>query len=162
MVIALASNANPQATLTRALFVFAFAVLATLASSLAHAAKPEVFSHKGFAIRGYDPVAYFTDAKPVKGERAHQLDWNGTTWLFASAENKAKSMATPEAFAPQYGGYCAFAVAKGYTASIDPDAWHVTDGKLYLNYSKGVQRKWMKDVPGNIAKGDKNWPKVLN
>jgi len=69
--------------------------------------------------------------------------------------------AGPAAYAPQYGGYCAWAVSQGYTASTDPHAWRIVDGKLYLNYSKGVQKRWQQDIPGNIAKGDANWPKVL-
>jgi hypothetical protein len=84
--------------------------------------------------------------------------WQGTTWIFASAENRDRFQADPERYAPQYGGYCAYAVSKGHTASIDPKAWTIVDGKLYLNYSKGVKKKWEQDVPGNIVKADKNWP----
>jgi len=113
------------------------------------------------AVSGYDPVAYFNEGKPVEGRSEHELEWNGATWRFASAENLAAFEADPEAYAPQYGGYCAWAVSQGYTASTDPTAWRIVDGKLYLNYSRGVQRRWETDVPGNITKADANWPKVL-
>jgi len=113
------------------------------------------------AVSGYDPVAYFTDGKPVEGRDDHELEWNGATWRFSSAENLNSFKSGPEAYAPQYGGYCAWAVSQGYTASSDPQAWRIADGKLYLNYSKGVQKTWARDVPGNIAKADANWPKVL-
>ncbi len=113
------------------------------------------------AVSGYDAVAYFKEGQPVEGRSDHEFEWNGATWRFANAENLAAFKADPEAFAPQYGGYCAWAVSQGYTASTDPTAWRIVDGKLYLNYSHGVQGQWEQDVPGNIAKGDANWPKVL-
>ncbi len=113
------------------------------------------------AVSGYDPVAYFKAGNPVEGSAKHELKWNGATWRFASAANLAAFKANPQKFAPQYGGYCAWAVSQGYTASTDPTAWRIVDNKLYLNYSHGVQRQWEEDIPGNIAKGDKNWPKVL-
>ena len=115
----------------------------------------------GKAIKGYDPVAYFTEGKPVKGDGDYSLKWNGATWNFSSAENLRAFTDNPEQYAPQYGGYCAWAVSQGYTAKIDPDAWTVHDGKLYLNYSTGVRSQWLQDVPGNVAKGDKNWPGLL-
>ncbi len=114
------------------------------------------------AVSGHDPVAYFKEGKPVEGSSEHELEWNGATWRFSSAANLAAFEADPEAYAPQYGGYCAWAVSQGYTASTDPTAWRIVDGKLYLNYSLGVQRRWEKDIPGNIAKADTNWPKVLD
>ena len=114
----------------------------------------------GLAIEGYDPVAYFTQAKPVEGKSAHEVEWKGATWRFADAPNRDLFTEAPEKYAPQYGGYCAWAVSQGYTAKIDPAAWRVVDGKLYLNYSKGVQRQWESDVAGNIAKADANWPEI--
>lgn len=115
----------------------------------------------GVAIKGYDPVAYFTAAKPVKGESGFTFDWNGATWRFASAAHRDTFKAAPEKYAPQFGGYCAWAVSQGYTAGIDPAAWKIVNGKLYLNYSPEVQKKWERDVPGNIAKAEVNWPKLL-
>ncbi len=115
----------------------------------------------GLAIRGTDPVAYFTQGGPVAGNAEYSYTWNNATWQFASAENRDLFAANPEQYAPQYGGFCAWAVSQGYTASIDPNAWRIVDGKLYLNYSRGVQRTWERDIPGNISKGDANWPGVL-
>ncbi len=117
-----------------------------------------VFSHRGKAIRGYDPVAYFTEGRPVEGSGEFTAEWMGATWRFASAANRDAFQADPGRYAPQYGGYCAWAVSQGYTASIDPEAWRIVGDKLYLNYSKSVQGRWEKDIPGNIAKGDRNWP----
>lgn len=115
----------------------------------------------GVAVGGYDPVAYFTVGKPVKGRDDITLQHEGVTWRFASVENRDAFKADPAKFAPQYGGYCAWAVAEGYTAKGDPEAWRIADGKLYLNYNKSVQKTWEKDVPGNVRRGDANWPKVL-
>ena len=119
-----------------------------------------VHQHGGLAIRGYDPVAYYQQSAPVKGSSQFSYQWQGARWLFASAENRDRFQAEPEHYAPQYGGYCAYAVSKGRTASIDPEAWKIVDGRLYLNYSKGVQKKWEQDVPGNIVKADRNWPEL--
>ncbi len=127
----------------------------------ASALDPVFSTYLGGAIRGYDPVAYHTEKKPVEGKRAHRLEWKGATWYFASAENREMFEGNPEKYAPKYGGYCAWAVSQGYTASIDPDAWSLVDGALYLNYSLGVRDQWSQDIPGNIAKGDTNWPKLL-
>lgn len=114
-----------------------------------------------YAVGGYDPVAYFTSGKPVEGSKAFEHKYKDATWRFASAENLAAFKADPAKYAPQYGGYCAWAVSQGYTAKGDPKAWKVVNGKLYLNYNLDIQKKWEKDVPGLIAKGDTNWPKVL-
>lgn len=116
----------------------------------------------GVAVGGYDPVAYFSAGKPVKGDAAFQLTHEGVAWRFASAANREAFRADPARYAPQYGGYCAWAVAEGYTAKGDPEAWRIVDGKLYLNYNRSVQRTWEKDVPGNVRRGDANWPRVLN
>lgn len=115
----------------------------------------------GLAIRGTDPVAYFTQGGPVAGSSEYIYTWNDATWQFASAENRDLFIANPDQYAPQYGGFCSWAVSQGHTASIDPNAWRIVDDKLYLNYSKGVQRTWERDVPGNISKADANWPAVL-
>ena len=116
---------------------------------------------KGIAIKGYDPVAYFTEGEPVKGSAEFQHEWNSAIWHFSSAEHRDMFKAEPEKYAPQYGGYCAYAVSQGKTANIDPDAWKIVDGKLYLNLNKRIHRKWEKDIPGYIKKADKNWPGVL-
>ena len=116
----------------------------------------------GIAIKGYDPVAYFTDGKPVKGDSRFTYTWNGAKWLFASQEHMDLFGKDPEKYAPRYGGYCAYAVSQGTTADIDPDAWDIIDGKLYLNLDKKVQRIWRQDIKGYIEKADQNWPSVLN
>jgi YHS domain-containing protein len=113
------------------------------------------------AVRGTDPVAYFTAQQPILGLPQFEYEWQGATWRFSSAETRDRFIANPMAYAPQYGGYCAQAVSNGYLASIDPNAWEIVDGKLYLNYSLGVQRQWRQDIPGNIARADANWPEVL-
>jgi hypothetical protein len=122
--------------------------------------KPVNTTFFGVAIKGYDPVAYFTDGKPVEGVKTFEFVWLDAKWRFASAEHRDAFKAAPEKYAPQYGGYCAWAVSQGYTANIDPDAWAVVDGKLYLNYSMEVQQKWKLDIPGFIKSADKNWPKL--
>ncbi len=113
------------------------------------------------AIDGYDAIAYFSEQKPVKGDKAFTHTYMGATWLFSSAANREKFVAAPEKYAPQYGGYCAWAVAQGNTASGDPQRWKIVAGKLYLNYDLDIQKKWEADIAGFIAKGDKNWPTVL-
>lgn len=115
----------------------------------------------GTAIDGTDPISYFDEGRPIEGKSEFSHEWNGATWYFTSAENRDRFIATPQKYAPQYGGYCAWAVSQGYTASTDPEAWKIVDGKLYLNYSKSVQTTWEKDVPGNISSANANWPKVL-
>lgn len=133
-----------------------------LLSVPAKAGKAPVFT--GLVSRvgagGYDVVAYFS-GQSAPGNAEITTVWNGATWRFVNAQNKAAFESAPEKYAPQFGGYCAYAVANGYTAKGDPEAWSVADGKLYLNYSKGVRAKWQEDVPGNITAGNANWPKVL-
>jgi hypothetical protein len=113
------------------------------------------------ALGGYDAVAYFTEARPVRGSAEFEIEWAGARWRFASAASRDAFTDAPERYAPQFGGYCAWAVSQGYTASGDPEAWTVVDGKLYINYSRSVRRTWERDAEGNIRKGDANWPGVL-
>lgn len=146
----------------RFLALLALTIGLVAATGSAHAAKTwfEGGLFGSAAVRGYDVVAYFTHGKPVEGKREFSVDWNGTTWRFASAAHRDEFSANPQAYAPQYGGFCAWAVSQGYTASIDPHAWRIVDGKLYLNYSKSVQQQWVQDIPGNIKTGDGNWPRL--
>ena len=137
------------------------AAAAILLSAQALAAKEPVFSTAEGAIRGYDPVAYFSEGKPVKGSRDISLSWKGATWYFSSRENLEKFSSSPETYAPAYGGYCAYAVANGYTATTDPDAWSIVGDRLFLNYSLGVKRRWEKNISGYIKNADANWPGVL-
>ena len=110
------------------------------------------------AIKGYDPVAYFKQGKPLKGNPSLTEDWMGAKWHFASPESRELFKANPTQYAPQFGGYCAWAVSQGYTASTDPAAWKIVDGKLYLNYNKSIQKKWEQDIPKYIENGNRNWP----
>ncbi|MEB3213565.1 MAG: YHS domain-containing (seleno)protein [Leptolyngbyaceae bacterium] len=120
-----------------------------------------VFVDGGLAIRGADPVAYFTQGEAVIGSAEFEYEWSGATWRFASAEHRDLFADNPEAYAPQYGGFCAWAVSQGYTAPVEPDAWRIVDGKLYLNYDQKIQERWEQDIDGNIALADDNWPGVL-
>ncbi len=113
------------------------------------------------AIQGYDPVAYFEDSAAVPGKKDITHEWNGAVWQFASTAHRDLFAADPEKYAPQYGGYCAYAASKGKIANGDAEAWTVWEGKLYLNYSKKVRERWSTDIPGNVAKADTNWPRLL-
>jgi YHS domain-containing protein len=150
-------------TLTRRSFLASaagFGLYAALPAS-AQATTPQIYAEDGIAIDGTDPVAYFTDAAPVEGSADITHEWNGATWRFASEANRETFAADPEAYAPQYGGYCAYAVSEGYTASSTPKAWKIVDGKLYLNYSRRIQRRWDRDITARITNADANWPTVL-
>jgi len=124
------------------------------------AQKSEIFIKDGYAIRGYDAVAYFIDNKPVKGSEQFSLSWKGGTWLFSSNKNRESFKMNPGKYAPQYGGYCAYGLSRGYKASTEADAFTIVDGKLYLNYNVDVRSEWNKDQKQYIGKADKNWPEV--
>ncbi|MDJ0660971.1 MAG: YHS domain-containing (seleno)protein [Crocosphaera sp.] len=115
------------------------------------------FEEKGVAIKGTDPVAYFLDKQAVQGNPQFSYQWAGTTWWFKSVENRDLFIEQPDNYAPQYGGFCAWAVSNNYTAPIDPSAWTIVEGKLYLNYDKNIQNKWTKNMTNNILKADSNW-----
>jgi len=144
---------TPRLGLTLALTLI-MAFHATTAIAL----DPIYSNWRDLAIRGTDPVAYFTEGRPVEGSSEHTFDYLDATWRFASAENKAAFEANPEKYTPQFGGYCAWAVAQGYTASIDPKAWTIVEGKLYLNYSEKVMNTWLEDRDKLIDAAEENWP----
>lgn len=151
--------------LTRRSFVLTAVVAASaigLTSEMAHAAEPEAFATNGIAINGYDPVAYFTESKPVEGDPSITSDWMGAKIQFASAEHKAMFDTDPEKYAPKYGGYCAYAVSKGYTATTDPAAWSIYEDRLYLNFSKSVRALWSVRKGSRVRSADANWPGVLD
>lgn len=156
-------HAFNRSALLFAILIAAFLGASLLATHQAQAGKSAVFTGiiNGVAVGGYDPVAYFTEGKAVKGSKQITTEKNGARWRFSSEENRAAFEADPSRYAPQYGGYCAWAVSQGYTAKGDPNAWKIVDGKLYLNYNRSVQRTWAKNTSKNIAKADANWPKVL-
>ncbi len=118
-------------------------------------------SSSDLAIRGTDPVAYFEEGEVVAGDSEYESEWQGATWRFSSAENQELFESDPEAYTPQYGGYCAKALSEGNVVSSDPEAWKIVDGKLYLNYSSQVQQQWLQDIEGNIALADEMYPDAL-
>lgn len=112
----------------------------------------------GLAVKGYDVVAYFTESQAVKGSPSFTHGWKGAVWQFSSAAHRDLFARSPERYAPQYGGYCAYGVSRNYIAPIDPEAWTVIDGKLYLNYSQRVKRTWSKEIPKYVQLADGYWP----
>ncbi len=142
--------------------------IATLASAPlampAYADQPPV--HVGMfsniAVGGYDPVAYFVSGRPIRGEAQFQETYRGVQYRFANAQNLARFRTSTEAYLPQYGGYCAWAVSQGATAPGNPQNWRLVDGKLYLFSSAELQRRWAADVPNLVRRGDANWPSVLS
>jgi hypothetical protein len=133
-----------------------------IVTALVAGSKPQVnTTSRGLAMDGYDAVSYVIDGKPTRGSARFEMRWNGAIWRFATPANRDAFQQQPARFAPQFGGYCAYAVSRGYTANGDPRVWKVVDGRLYLNYSTSAQALWEKDIPGNIAKGRGNWPSVL-
>lgn len=140
----------------------AFAAL-VFAPVNALAAKSEIYinSATGIAIGGIDPVAYFTQGRHVEGRAEFEVMWKGAPWYFASAENRELFLSAPEDYVPQYGGYCAFAMAQGAFATTVPEAWSIRKGKLYLNYSLGVRGLWLEQPDQLIELANENWPGVL-
>lgn len=154
-------------------FVAALTALAIFAFGAAEAKSPEIFMDEGgvfskawdYALDGYDAVAYFDlekDAPPVAGLDEYSTEYKGVKWRFSSEENLQKFVADPDAYRPQYGGYCAWAMARDKLAKGDPEVWYVYEGKLYLNISKSIQRKWLSDIDDEIKRADANWPGVLD
>lgn len=119
------------------------------------------YEPNGIAIRGYDTVAYFTQGKPLKGEDKFSTQWSGATWKFANQEHLDLFTASPEDYAPQYGGYCAYGVAVESLVKIEPDLWHIIDGKLYLNFNRKFDNRWKKDIQGYIAKANTHFDTLL-
>lgn len=122
--------------------------------------KSEIFTDSSQAIHGYDPVAYFTDARPVKGSKEFSYKWKGADWFFSSKDHLDSFAQNPEKYAPQYGGYCAYGCSNGRKVPTDPNAWTIVDGKLYLNKSLEVKEKWSKEQTERINKADINWVKI--
>ncbi|MEZ9535264.1 hypothetical protein BCV33_06705 [Vibrio lentus] len=112
------------------------------------------------AIKGYDPVAYFANQGPVKGTSEFTATYKNAIYNFASSENRDEFRANPAAYAPQYGGYCAFGVAMGKKFETDPLAWKVEDGKLYLNLDKSVQKRWLENTQEFIQDANSNWTTI--
>jgi YHS domain-containing protein len=133
----------------------------SLGSALAGSAAspvPAVNTKDGFALKGYDPIAYFTVGQPTKGVDQYTYRWKGVTYRFTSAENLQRFKADPEKYLPQYGGYCAYAMSLDRIADIDPYRWAIVGGKLYLNNGFIAQDLWSLNKSGNITSADRNWP----
>jgi len=147
----------------------AAALIATLAAAAFSGLDPATARSKGaintigsagIAIKGFDPVAYFTLGKPVKGTPDFTAKYKGVQWRFASAEHKALFEANPAKYEPAYGGYCAYGVAQGYKVKIEGNAWAIRDGKLYLNYDRGIQKTWSKSPDTYIGRADTKWTQL--
>ncbi len=136
----------------------AFAGVLLSASAGSVAAQSVNLDKSSVGLSGYDAVAYQSDNAARKGSPSYSASYEGGTYYFVSAANRDTFKADPDKYLPAYGGYCAYGVSRGHKVKIDPEAYRVVDGKLYLNYDKGVQKEWFKDIPGNIAKAEANWP----
>jgi len=137
------------------------AMLFCLAFAPLRAETPVFYSQGGSAINGYDTVAYFTTGEPVEGRADIAVMWKGVVWHFSSQANRESFEANPRAYAPQYGGYCAYGVSLGYRDTTEPEVWHIVDGKLYLIHTHFVRTLWKRDMRGHIASANANWPAVL-
>lgn len=138
------------------LFVLAVSFIA----AVSFAQTSPVFVKDGYAIGGYDAVAYFTENKAVKGNTEHPVQWKNVTWLFSTKEHADMFKANPEKYAPQYGGYCAYGCSRGYKAKTYAEAFTVKDGKLYFNYNLKTREEWLKDFKAYIEKADENWKNI--
>lgn len=147
-------------SLRRALLFLALAAVAAPALPQTVLAAQEVNIVDGYAVHGYDVVAYFSEGKPVSGKDDFTAQHGGVTYRFATAANRNAFKANPAKYAPQYGGFCAFGTAMGRKFDGDPTAWAIVDGKLYLNLNKDVQVKWKENVPGFIKGAENNWPLI--
>ena len=114
----------------------------------------------GLALRGVDPVSYFTNGVPQDGDISITEVHNGATYRFTSEENRDLFKQNPEKYLPAYGGFCAFGTAMGVKVDGDPDLWKIVDGKLYLNLSESIQERWNKDIPGFVKSADENWTSI--
>ena len=148
----------------RAFISLAAAALAIVGEAGAEATRPvnTLGSPDGLAIRGYDPVAYFRDGGPRPGKPEFSIRHGGTTWRFASAEHKALFEADPTRYLPAYGGFCAYGTSRGYLVKVDPEAWSIVAGRLYLNYDLSVRKTWLDRTKTYIARADGNWPRLTS
>lgn len=146
----------------RAFLGCAMGTLAAAGSASADTSRPvnTLGSPDGLAIRGYDPVAYFRDGGPVPGRPEFAVRHGGALWRFASAGHKALFEADPERYLPAYGGFCAYGTSRGYLVKIEPEAWSIVDGRLYLNYDLDVRKTWLGRTKAHIARADGNWPRL--
>jgi YHS domain-containing protein len=139
---------------------FLVSIMVLVASVASASAFAQDFSHSTPGISGYDPVAYFTDGKPIRGSGFHVTVVDGVTYAFTNDEHQKMFEANPQKYLPAYGGYCAYGVGVGKKFVADPEVWRIVEGKLYLNLDKSIQQKWEKDIPGYIKNGDANWATI--
>jgi len=135
-------------------------ILLWAGAALAAAMGPVNKDDRGVAVKGYDVIGYFDEKRPVKGTAEFKHEHQGVTYLFASAAHRDQFAADPEKYLPQFGGYCAYGVSQNHKAPIDPEAWSVIDGRLYLNYNTEVRSTFSKDTGRYIGDANKNWPKL--
>lgn len=140
--------------------MFLMAAMAMLLAVVSAPAFGMDYTHSTPGIGGYDPVAYFTEGKPVRGNGYHVTEYEGVTYAFASEDNKETFEANPQRYVPAYGAYCAYGVAVGKKFVADPEVWKIVGGKLYLNLDRDIQSKWEENVPGHIKTGDANWKRI--
>ncbi|MFO0699205.1 MAG: YHS domain-containing (seleno)protein [Nitrospira sp.] len=143
-----------RSTRTVLLIVFAFI------GAISTAAFATDYLHSTPGLSGYDPVAYFSDGKPIRGSGYHEATYQGVTYVFTSEDHKKQFLDNPEKYLPAYGAYCAYGVARGKKFVADPEVWKIVEGILYLNLDKTVQQKWEKDISAHIKKADANWPTI--
>lgn len=148
--------------LVKRLFPLILMAMWVLSCARTASVSPVNVNSEGVAIKGYDPVAYFTEKKPVKGVPEFEFVRHGARWRFADSSHREMFSHDPEKYAPRYGGYCAYAVSQGKTADIDPDAWTIFERKLYLNLNKDVRKLWEKDMQKYIQMADRNWPQIVH
>jgi len=141
-----------------AIFALSSGILGTVAN-----AKPAIntIGSPGVAIKGFDPVAYFTQRKPVRGSKQFEVRYRGAKWRFASAAHKALFQSNPSKYVPAYGGYCAYGVARGNLVKIEGNAWSIRGGKLYLNYNRSIQRTWSKAPGRYIRSANQKFSRLL-
>ena len=147
-------------TISRSLYQALMTTVFLVVTSCASQQVQEVYAPAGRAINGYDPVAFFTNNKPTLGTEEFKYNWKGANWYFASKENLQQFAASPERYAPQYGGYCAYGTAEGHKAPTKAETFTIEDGKLYFNYNNDVKKEWDKNRPAFISKADLAWPEV--
>nr|WP_175582294.1 YHS domain-containing (seleno)protein [Phaeobacter sp. HF9A] len=136
--------------------------LLTLATGMrAEAGTLYISAEDGVAIGGYDPVSFFVAEGPTRGERSHAVMWKGAIWLFHSAEHRSRFESNPRAYAPRYGGHCAYGIAKGRIYHGDPQAWEIVDGRLYLFHNPRAEELWMAQQQGMIEAAREVWPQIM-
>ena len=146
----------------RAAFTLIAALMLAVPASAGEVKDPDIYTDMhGRALKGYDAVAYHVQRKPVKGSEDFAFEWKGAQWWFSSAENRDKFMADPDRWAPQYGGYCAWGIAKDRVVGINPTIFRIFDDKLYLNLNMKIHKRWLKKHNAFIIEADEKWPGIL-